>query len=106
MRRTSLAIGALLWAGATALLLEDCFRTHAVTVQHLLMPCLTAGTVAAAVLFHHRLRDWSIAGALGFLLLAALGSVATVYSTLGRTAEARDVKALAADGANRTLTLR
>src|SRR5437764_1486301 len=106
MRSTSLAVGALLWVGATALLLEDAWRSGQVSVQHLLMPCLTAGTVVAAVQFHHQLSLRRLLSALAFLALAALGSVSTVYSTLGRTAEAHDVKVGAASAANRTLALR
>jgi hypothetical protein len=106
MRSTSLAVGALLWGGATALLIEDAWRSGHVSVQHLLMPCLTAGTVVAAVQFHHQLSSRRWMSALAFLALAALGSISTVYSTLGRTAEAHDVRAASAAAANRTLALR
>lgn len=103
MRRLSLAIGTLLWLGATALLLEDAWRQGHLTVSHALMPVLTAGTIGAAVNFHHSLARLRLMSAAGFLLLAALGSLATVYGTMGRQAEARDGRAAAAEAANRTL---
>lgn len=106
LRRTSLAIGGALWLGATALLLEDAWRSGHLTVSHALMPVLTAGTIGAAVNFHHSLARLRIFSAAGFLLLAALGSLATVYGTMGRQAEARDGRAASAEAANRTLRLR
>src|SRR5262245_41668751 len=90
MSKVSLAVGAVLWAGATCLLLEDAWRLGHATASHLMMPVLTSGTVAAAVTAHHRLASLRLLSGAGFLLLALLGSSLTVYSTLGRTAEARD----------------
>src|SRR5215467_3195740 len=79
--------GASLWTGATGLLLEDVIRSGHLTVNGALMPVLTLGTVTAAVLSHRRLAEWRPVSGLLFLLLAILGSLATVYGTLGRQAE-------------------
>jgi hypothetical protein len=97
--------GAFLWAGASSLLLEDAWRTH-LTVQHALMPLLTAATVASAVYFHKSLQSWRLLSALGFLLLATVGSVATIYGTLGRQVDATDAKQGDAMRRNRTLELK
>ena len=106
MTRISLAVGVVLWLGATALLLEDAWRSGHATAAHLMMPVLTSGTVLAAVLCHHRLASLRLLSGVGFLLLALLGSLATVYGTLGRQAEAHDTRSAAAVAANRTVRLR
>jgi hypothetical protein len=85
-------IGVLLWTGATALLLEDVWRGGSLTITHCLMPVLTLGTVAAAIFVHRSLASLRFISAVGFLLLAGLGTVATVYGTLGRQADARDYR--------------
>jgi stress response protein YsnF len=41
-----------------------------------------------------------------FVVLAVLGSLATIYGTLGRQAEARDLKQANAMAENRTLSLK
>lgn len=96
-------IGMLLWTGATGLLLDDVWRTGHITTQHLLMPLLTASTVAAAVFAHHRLASFKLIGAVGFAMLAVLGSGLTVYGTLGRVADGRDAKLGEAMRVNRAL---
>lgn len=95
-----LAVGSALWMGATALLLEDAYKLGHVTVQHALMPILTASTVAAAVYAERRLRQWKVVGFIGFATLALLGSVLTVYSTLGRVSEAHDFKVAVVKSSN------
>ena len=95
-------VGALLWMGATALLCEDAFHGH-FQLNHALQPLLTAGTVCAAVICHHRLASWRLFSGSAFLVLALLGSLATIYGTLSRTATARDVQAADAMAMNRTL---
>jgi hypothetical protein len=101
-----LVAGAALWIGATALLTEDAFRSGEVTVNHLLQPLLSAGTVAAAILCHHRLASWRLVSGSAFLVLAVLGSLATIYGTLSRTATARDSQLSVAMAENRTLSLK
>ena len=99
-------VGLLLWTGATALLCEDALRTAHVTINHALQPLLTAGTVAAAVYCHHRLASLRLLSGAAFLALALLGSVATVYGTLSRTATARDAAQADAMASNRQLALK
>ena len=99
-------VGLLLWTGATALLCEDALRTAHVTINHALQPLLTAGTVAAAVYAHHRIASWRLFSGVAFLALALLGSLATVYGTLSRTATARDAAQADAMASNRQLALK
>ena len=70
------------------------------------MPVLTLGTVLAAVYAHRSLSSWRPISGVLFLLLALLGSLATVYGTLGRQAETRDLKQADAMAENRTLSLK
>jgi hypothetical protein len=91
-------IGLALWAGATALLTEDVFHSGHLTITHALQPVLTAGTVAAAVWVHK--ARWIAKPA--FFLLAVLGSLATLYGTMGRQATARDDTEATIQATNRT----
>lgn len=100
MHVVAFLIGFCLWLGATALLCEDALRTGHLTVTHALQPLLTAGTVAAAV-WVHRARWFAKPG---FLALALLGSVVTVYGTMGRQAESGDARQADAVAANAALS--
>jgi hypothetical protein len=95
-------VGALLWMGATTLICEDAFHGQ-FSINHALQPLLTAATVCAAVICHHRLASWRLFSGSAFLVLALLGSLATVYGTLSRTATARDGQQADAMAMNRTL---
>jgi hypothetical protein len=91
--------------GAIGLLTADALTTGHLTITHALQPLLVLGTVAAAVLAHR--SGWRApVNTLLFLLVALLGSLATVYGTLGRQADARDAKVGTALAENRTLQLR
>ena len=98
--------GTLLWTGATALPLEDAVRSGHLSVTNALMPVLTLGTVCAAVFAHRSLGNWRPISGVLFVVLALLGSLATVYGTLGRQAEVRDHKQADAMAENRTLGLK
>src|SRR5215813_2575703 len=89
-----------------ALCYVNVIRSGHLTVNGALMPVLTLGTFAAAVFSHRRLAEWRPVSGLLFLLLAVLGSLATVYGTLGRQAESRDLKQADAMAENRTLSLK
>jgi hypothetical protein len=64
------------------------------------------GTVCAAVYAHRSLTAWRPVSGVLFLVLALLGTLATIYGTLGRQAEARDLKQAVAMAENRTLSLK
>jgi hypothetical protein len=70
------------------------------------MPVLTLGTVCAAVYAHRSLCVWRPISGVLFVVLAVLGSLATIYGTLGRQAEVRDYKQANAMAENRTLGLK
>jgi len=90
-------------AGAIGLLISDGIATGHYTVTHALQPVLVAGTICAAVWAHRSLASWRPVSALAFIALALLGSVATIYGTLGRQADARDAKVSMAMAENRQL---
>ena len=85
-------VGSLLWAGASALLCEDAYRTGTWTVAAALQPVLTASAVASAVWVHRSLAEWRPIRAGGFALLAILASLACLWGTMGKLAEAQDRK--------------
>src|SRR5262249_47786556 len=89
-----------------ALCYVNVIRSGRLPVNGAFMPVLTLGTVVAAVFSHRRLAEWRPVSGLLFLLLAVLGSLATVYGTLGRQAEVRDLKQADAMAEDRTLSLK
>ena len=97
-----LVIGVLLMGAAVALLWDDAHE-RGWTVHHWLQPVLALGTATAAVYAHHRFAEWSILAGLAFSVVALSGSLLVAYGTMGRQADARDVKVGVALAANRTL---
>jgi hypothetical protein len=98
-----LVTGILLWAAATALMLEDCYRAGTWDAQHLAVPILTASTCVAGALAHLRLARFRFLSGLGLAALALLGSTLCVLNTLGRTATDRDHRIAVAMAQNRVL---
>ena len=82
-------VGSLLWAGASALLCEDAYKTGQWTVTTILQPVLTASAVASAVWVHRSLAEWRPLRAGGFTLLAVLASLACLWGTMGKLADLR-----------------
>lgn len=99
-------VGSLLWAGASALLCEDAYRTGHWTVTTALQPVLTASAVASAVWVHRSISEWRPLRAVGFALLAILASLACLWGTMGKLAEAQDHRTGDAMRQNRTLSLK
>jgi transposase-like protein len=97
--------GAGLALGAIALLTADAITTGHLTITHAMQPLLVLGTCIAAA-WAHRCGWRNPLAALAFASLALLGSLATIYGTLGRQADARDTKVAGAMAENRQLTLR
>lgn len=91
----AIAGGVLAAGGALALLVRDGFVTG-FTLDHALMPVLVALTILTGHLMGSALRDWKPISFLAFAGLACLGSGLTVYETMGRRAEVRDVKVASA----------
>ena len=91
-------LGLGLWLGATAILCEDVFHSGHVTIIHAFQPLAHCGD--------SRLPSGSIrAGWLAkpaFLVLAVIGSLATLYGTMGRQATAKDDTEATIQATNRT----
>jgi len=98
--------GSALLIGAVGLLTADAFTTGKYNINHFLQPLLVIATIAAAVWVHRSLALWRPFAALAFLIVAVLGSFATVYATLDRTAASRDTKVSIALAENRQLSNR
>ena len=98
-------IGIALLAGAIYLQLEDGLRAGHLTSIDCLAPVLTIAVAVCGVLCHHRLHAWRVSGLL-YLAMALLGSWVIVYSSLARTATAKDGAVATAMAENRTLLLR
>jgi hypothetical protein len=91
--------------GAIALLTADALTTGHLTITHAMQPLLVLGTCIAAA-WAHRCGWRHPLAALSFASLALLGSLATIYGTLGRQADARDTKIAGAMAENRQLAHR
>lgn len=93
--RPAIAGGVLASAAATALLMRDAFVTGW-TLDHALMPVLVGLTVLTSHLCWQALRERKLISAAGMMILAVVGSTITVYETMGRRAEVRDLKVASA----------
>lgn len=91
--------------GAVGLLVSDAIVSGRWNINHALQPLLVFGTLTAAALAHRAgwRRPFS---ALAFILLAMFGSAATVWGTLGRTADSRDTRSANVAADMRTLELK
>lgn len=92
--RPAILGGILAAGGATALLVRDGFETG-FGLDHALMPILVGMTILSAHLAIQAAHEWRPAF-IGLAFLALFGSGLTVYETMGRRAEARDTKTMAA----------
>lgn len=92
--RPSIVGGILAASGATALLVRDGFDTG-FGLDHMLMPVLVGMTILSAHLAIQAAHEWRPA-AIGLAFLALFGSGLTIYETMGRRAETRDTKMMAA----------
>jgi hypothetical protein len=98
-----LVTGILLWAAATALMLEDCYRAGSWDAAHIAVPILTASTCVAGCLAHMRLVRFRVLSGLALAALALFGSALCVLNTLSRTATDRDRTIAVAMAQNRVL---
>jgi hypothetical protein len=94
-----MAGGVIAAGGACSLLVRDGWSTG-FTLDHALMPVMVGLTILSGHLFWQAVRDWRALSALGFAVLAIVGSTLTIYETMGRRAEIRDMKVSAAVAAN------
>jgi hypothetical protein len=94
-----MAGGVIAAGGACSLLVRDGWTTG-FTLDHALMPVMVGLTILSGHLFWQAVRDWRAFSAIGFAVLAIVGSTLTIYETMGRRAELRDTKVAAAVAAN------
>ncbi len=98
-------LGTALWAGASALLCEEAWHSGVWNVSTVVQPALVASAIASGVFVHKSIGDWRPIRAAMFLCLALLASVACLWNTVGRMADAQDHREGDAMRDNRTLAL-
>lgn len=87
-RRTAIAVGVAAAGAALAILLQDVIWQKApVTLDHALMPIIVLITIAAG---HLAVKGRTIGAFFGFGLVFILGTLLTVYTSVGRQAEVAD----------------
>lgn len=87
-RRTAIAVGIAAAGAALAILLQDVVWQKApVTLDHALMPIIVLITIAAG---HLAVKGRSVGAFFGFGLVFVLGTLLTVYTSVGRQAEVAD----------------
>lgn len=79
----AITVGVAATGGALAILLADPVTTGNWRLDHVLLPVVVAITIAAGHLSGSALRGWRILPAMGFALIFAVGTVLTVYSSVG-----------------------
>lgn len=79
----AITVGVAATGGALAILLADPVTTGIWRLDHVLLPVVVAITIAAGHLCGSALRGWRILPAMGFALIFAVGTVLTVYSSVG-----------------------
>lgn len=99
-RLGAIALGLLCAAGAGAILISDVRHTGTLTTDHMLSVVLLVGTIAAGHMAWDELRAPHPLRAAALALVFLSGSIYCVMSTMERTAEHRQTRALAAQGAN------
>lgn len=94
------ASGVAATGGALAILCSDAIRTGHWELEHALLPIVVAITIASGHLIGSALREWRFLSALGFVALFALGTLATVYNSVGRQGATADRAAMSVDEHN------
>ena len=82
-RTLAIAVGCAATGGALAILLADPVMTGNWRLDHVLLPVIVAITIASGHLCGSALRGSQILPALGFALIFLVGTVLTVYSSVG-----------------------
>ncbi len=99
-RWLAIATGAAASAGALYILLKDDVVAGRWSDAFILVPVMVGISIAAGHLCWSALAGRSYLAALGFALAFALGSVLTVYTSVGKQAATSDASALAAQASN------
>ncbi len=99
-RWLAIATGAAASAGALYILLKDDVVAGRWSDAFILVPVMVGISIAAGHLCWSALAGRNLLAALGFALAFALGSVLTVYTSVGKQAATSDASALAAQASN------
>lgn len=99
-RRLAIAAGAAATGGALAILLADPVTSGTWRLDHGLLPIIVAVTIAAGHLVGLALRAGKLLSALGFAGVFALGTMLTVYSSVGSQKASVGDKALTVEAHN------
>lgn len=99
-RWLAIATGAAASAGALYILLKDDVMSGRWSDAFVLVPVMVGISIAAGHLCWSALAGRSYLAALGFALAFALGSVLTVYTSVGKQAATSDATALAVKASN------
>lgn len=99
----AIAAGIIASCGALYILLSDAIATGHYGMEHVLMPGIVGITIMSGHLIGNALRDRSVLSALGFLVLFAIGTTLTVYTSVGRQTESAETRAKETEDANATI---
>ena len=82
-RTLAISVGVAATGGALAILLADPIMTGNWRLDHVLLPVIVAITIASGHLCGCACAGWRILPAMGFSLIFLVGTVLTVYSSVG-----------------------
>src|SRR3990172_4344808 len=95
-RALAIAAGMAFTGGALYILLEDAIKNLHWTMAHGLAVLTVFGVIASMHLAGEAWRSRHFGTALGFVLVALIGTGLVVYNSVGRQAEANDTSVLSA----------
>jgi hypothetical protein len=99
-RGLAIAAGLAFTGGALCILLEDAIKNHHWTMAHGLAILTVFGVIASGHLAKEAMKHRHVGAALGFFLVAIVGTALVVYQSVGRQAEANDTSVLSAEDRN------
>ena len=102
-RGLAIVAGLAATGGALAILLADPISTGAWRLDHGLLPVVVGVTIAAGHLIGSALRSRKLLSAAGFALVFAVGTLLTVYSSVGGQAEKSGNKSADIEAHNKTI---
>lgn len=103
-KQMAIGVGVLAATAALAILLAEPIATGNWRLEHFLLPAIVAITIATAHLTTEAFREFRIASGFGFLAVAIVGTVLTLYSSVGNQKEKSGEKAGAAEAHNQAIT--
>lgn len=99
----AISTGVAAAGGALAILLQDPLSTGQWRIDHALLPIIVSVTIAAGHLVGSALRSRKVGSALGFAAVFALGTILTVYSSVGSQKATSGDKAATVESHNKAI---